>query len=465
MKQQAEQFELASLASCDRRRSIDELNLAEFPLAAITHRPHADQKTLVFEDDIFDEGAGQPVHRKLVVSGTEAYGLPTPLDSDVLLVLVYLTNARNRFTERKVHFTRYELVKCLGWDDGGKSYKRLDEALHRWASVTLYYNRAWWDKAGRSWRSRTFHVLESLDLRGRQGRGGTEILSSLVWNEVLFSSFQERNIKQLDLETYLALRSAVARQAYRFLDKRFYRAKRLEFDLRTFACEHIGLGRNYDNAQLKRKLEPAFKELEAIGFLRPTAMEERYAKRGRGQWLVRLQHGRWPEAQAPAGAGPVGELVSRGVDRSVAENLVQQFPAERIAEKLALFDELTGRRDKRISRNPPGFLAEAIRRDFQVRSMPPAETERPPAKPRSPRVSKPPDESPVEPATLAALAYWNELSEVDQTLLEAQAVRAGNRFRVETYRRLQGARNALFEQVRQQLVIEFICDRQLTSSR
>ena len=120
MKQQAEQIELAPLARSDRRRSIDELNLAEFPLAAITHRPHADQKTLVFEDDIFDEGAGQPVHRKLVVSGTEAYGLPTPLDSDVLLVLVYLTNARNRFTERKVQFTRYELVKCLGWDDGGK---------------------------------------------------------------------------------------------------------------------------------------------------------------------------------------------------------------------------------------------------------------------------------------------------------------------------------------------------------
>jgi len=149
----------------------------------------------------------------------------------------------------------------------------------------------------------------------------------------------------------------------------------------------------------------------------------------------------------------------------VAENLVQQFPAERIAEKLGLFDELTARRDKRISRIPPGFLAEAIRRDFQVRSMPPAESKKPPAKPRSPRVSKPPDESPVEPATLAALAYWNELSEVDQSLLEAQAVESGNRFRVETYRRLQGARNALFEQVRQQLVIEFICDRQLASSR
>ena len=144
---------------------------------------------------------------------------------------------------------------------------------------------------------------------------------------------------------------------------------------------------------------------------------------------------------------------------------MQRFPAERIAEKLALFDELTGRRDKRISRNPPGFLAEAIRRDFQVRSTPPTKSKIPPTKPRSPRGSKPPDESLVDPATLAALAYWNGLSEVDQSLLEAQAVESGNRFRVETYRRLQGARNTLFEQVRQQLVIEFICDRQLASSR
>src|SRR5690606_11921887 len=114
----------------------------------------------------------------------------------------------------------------------------------------------------------------------------------------------------------------------------------------------------------------------------PTTMEERYAKRGRGQWQVRLQYGRLPEAAAsePESTGAVNELVSRGVDRTVAENLVQQYPAARIAEKLALFDALTARRDKRISRNPPGFLAEAIRRDFQVAQPLPAKAKATPAR-------------------------------------------------------------------------------------
>jgi hypothetical protein len=73
----------------------DELNLAEFPLATFDRRVNPKQKTLVFEDDIFDEGARQRVHRKLVISASDAFGLPTPADADVLLVLLWLTTRPN----------------------------------------------------------------------------------------------------------------------------------------------------------------------------------------------------------------------------------------------------------------------------------------------------------------------------------------------------------------------------------
>ena len=39
----------------------DELNLAEFPLSAIADRLHPDQKTLTFEDRIWDESRGEMV--------------------------------------------------------------------------------------------------------------------------------------------------------------------------------------------------------------------------------------------------------------------------------------------------------------------------------------------------------------------------------------------------------------------
>ena len=57
----------------------DELNLAEFPLSAIADRLNPEQKTLTFEDRIWDESRGEMVPRKLTISASDNYGLPTAL--------------------------------------------------------------------------------------------------------------------------------------------------------------------------------------------------------------------------------------------------------------------------------------------------------------------------------------------------------------------------------------------------
>lgn len=345
----------------------DELNLCEFPLAACGQRA-PDCKTLTFEDEIFDEGNQQSVHRKLVIAASDAFGLPTPADSDVLLVLMHLTRLRNRFESPTVHFTRYELVKFLGWNQSGRSYQRLDEAFNRWASVTLFYNRAWWDRDVRSWRSKSFHVLETVDLRGRSDRDDCD--SSFTWNPVLFQSFVSHNIRRLDLNTYFALKLPAARQAFRFLDKRFHRSRKLELDLRRFACEHVGLSRNYDNAQLRRKLQGAVEELEQIGFLKPLALDVRYRQVQRGEWQITLIKQATGAAKFDDTTKPpqplVAKLVERGVHAATAAELTDNFPAAKITEKLALHDWLVSRRDRRVSRNPAGFLAMAIRQDYPL---------------------------------------------------------------------------------------------------
>ena len=50
--------------------------------------------------------------------------------------------------------------------------------------------------------------------------------------------------------------------------------------------------------------------------------------------------------------------------RATAAELVRQHPAERIAAKLEVFDWLTEKRDKRVSKNPGGYLAESIRKSY-----------------------------------------------------------------------------------------------------
>ena len=99
---------------------------------------------------------------------------------------------------------------------------------------------------------------------------------------MIFRSFQSGNLKQLDLEFYLKLRLPTTKRMFRFLDKRFYRRDRLDFDLKTLACEHIGMSRSYKPTELKRRLRPALEELEALGFLEPLPESERYAWQGRG---------------------------------------------------------------------------------------------------------------------------------------------------------------------------------------
>ena len=68
--------------------AVDELNLAEFPLAAISDRFLDGTKTVVLEDTVFDREQNKYLPRRLTLSGSDRYGLPTSKDDDVLLALL-----------------------------------------------------------------------------------------------------------------------------------------------------------------------------------------------------------------------------------------------------------------------------------------------------------------------------------------------------------------------------------------
>jgi len=124
-------------------RGRDELNLAEFPLCCIADRLEPGQKTLRFEDRTWDAGRREMITRQLTITGADEYGLPTALDDEVLLGLIQVSKLAD-FTDRRVNFTRYQLLRLLGWRDESKSYDRIARSLNRWVGVTLYYQNAWW---------------------------------------------------------------------------------------------------------------------------------------------------------------------------------------------------------------------------------------------------------------------------------------------------------------------------------
>ena len=420
----------------------DEMNLAEFPLTLLADRAPKEQKTLRYASH----------HGTLIVTGSDAHGLPTAGDADVIIGLIQLTRLRNGFADPKVPFTRYELLRVLGWPDESKYYKRLDESLNRWVGVTLHYQNCWWDNRAKRHLSAKLHIIESVILDekpGRRSRKSTPT-SSFSWNATFIESCQADNLKRLDLETYFSFRSAVSKRLYRFLDKRFYLRTDWTFDLKEFAFEHVGLSRGYSRnaGKIKEKLQPAIEELEAIDFLEPMDREDRYERRGSG-WVIHLrQH---PARSAPLPLAPsrpeasptpppsdpkpalVADLVERGVSMSVAETIAEGHDPGTIAGKIAVFDWLTARNDARVRKSPAGYLVESIRKGYA------------PPKGYMPKVPPIPVAAPVPNTTVEVEssddsrieAIWDGLSEQDRSRVESDALAAASSYFRSRHRKLR----------------------------
>ncbi len=390
----------------------DELNLAEFPLCALSRRLRPDQKTLRFEDRIWDKSRDEWIPRQLTITGSDAYGLPTSTDDEILLGLIQLTRQRN-FSDRKVPFTRHELLRLLGWSDDTKSYRRLEQSLNRWMGVTLYYQNAWWNRARKAWVDVKFHVLDNVWLchRGEPlpDTGITEPgapTSAFVWNEVIFRSFQAGNLKSIDFEFFKSLDSAIAKRLYRFLDKRFWRREHCEFHLRELSCQHLGLSQSYDTANLKRKLLSGIRELEARGFLKAAPDSHRFRKLRAGIWLATFEKGTGAQPpvfqEAHDSTNSVRSLIERGVSPAVAASLADAHPPERIQAQIAVFDWLMRRHDRKVSRNPAGFLVAAIKNQYSTpKSFPTIDrskrkTQRPLSDPELTSMSLRPVHPPIE---------------------------------------------------------------------
>ena len=337
----------------------DEMNLAEFPITVLADRAPRGARTLIFRVD----------HGQLTITGSDAYGLPTAPDADVIVALIQLTKLKNDFQKPTVHFTRYELLRLLGWNNEGRSYRRLDESLRRWVGVTLHYANCWWDNRSKTYGDATLHILESaiiLEGKGKsrddEGEQALLPLSSFTWNKTFLESCHADNLKYLDVGTYFSLEHSASKRLYRFLDKRFYKRTSWVFDLREVAFERVGLSRNYAHnvAKIREKLQPAVEELECKGFLEPLGRDERDFK-VENTWKIRLdKRVDRPGLPAPQRAEEppplLKALVERGVTRAKAEDLVRRHVARaHPPEARAL--RLDGGAQGQAHREEPGRLA------------------------------------------------------------------------------------------------------------
>ena len=312
----------------------DEMNLIEFPFGPITT---GSTKTFEVEHPVFDSKLKREVNRTLLITGSDAFGLPRPVDDQVLMGMKALTYEAG-FTSKKVEFSRYRLCKTLGWQTGGSAYKRLEESFDRIAGTTLKFKDSWWDHGESVWKSKTFHLIEEVELCSRDGldrarltdRRSAQTLCSFVWSDTIWKSFADGYIKKIDMAMWRKIsskrRKEVALRLYRILDKRFYRKAYVRFDVRKLCLGTLGVSRDYAPSQMIRVIKRASDWLVECGFLRE----------------VRIQTGR--------NGGPEATFIK-------ASKRGQVLPSQKKAPKLAAasaamkyFESLSAAKQERLLR-------------------------------------------------------------------------------------------------------------------
>ena len=253
----------------------DEMNLIEFPFGPITAGA---KKTFEVDHQAFDKTLKRMVNRKLLITGSDAFGLPKPIDDQVLMGMKALT-CEAGFQSRTIHFSRYHLCRTMGWPVNGRTYKRLEEAMDRIAGTTLKFKDSWWDKGESQYTSKTFHLIDEVSLCSRDQldrtrlaeKGATHSLCSFVWSEVIWKSFADGYIKKINMKMWRKIssrgRKEVALRLYRILDKRFYRKAYVRFDVRKLCVGTLGVSSDYAPSQMVRVLKRAADWLAECEFL------------------------------------------------------------------------------------------------------------------------------------------------------------------------------------------------------
>ncbi len=352
----------------------DEMNLAEFPMTSLSDKQIAGETILKFEDQIYDDRKKKLIPRKRIIEGSKEYGLPTATDDSVILALIQLTKQKNGFTDREVVFSRHELIQLLQWPNKGQSYDRIAQSLHRLASVTYHFENSWWDNRRKAWTTKIFGIIDNVDLndsRESDAQGGL-FASRILWNQTVLDSFQAGYLRSLDFQLAMSFKHVISMRIYRFMGKRFHLNPEWTFDIKDFSFEHIGLGRNYEGGkQIARKLQPALNELEGAGFLEPMAEAQRFGKQGRN-WTIRLvkKAGSQIEIEGDPSETPASplaaELIHRGIHAAAASELVKAHPAPLIESKVEIFDWLKAKQDRKLAKNPAGYLLKSIADNYAV---------------------------------------------------------------------------------------------------
>lgn len=265
----------------------DEMNLAEHPFATLWAT--ADRHTVIrHEWEARHPVTGRTLKAFWRVEGSPEMGLPTPSDERVYLVLMEITREAG-FDNQRIGFVQRDLLQRLSWPTDAPHYQMLKDAFARLKGVDITTENAFWNPRAKCFSTQGFSIIDSYEIlnetsgpkpeRSQPGRGPR---SWFKWSDAMFESFQNSNIRSLDLSQALSLKRPLSLRLFRYLDKKTNGERAtFEIGLRDLCEQRLNMvveGR--PNTKLKAGLRPAHDELIACGFLQAVSFAAMKTRQG-----------------------------------------------------------------------------------------------------------------------------------------------------------------------------------------
>lgn len=416
------------------RISQDEFNLAIFPIAVLDKRAQKITSYLTFTENI--NSNGREITRTWTVLAHPIEGLPSTTDEDVYVALMELSHEQG--ASKKVYFSRYDLIRRLGWPMNAKHYERLESSLKKLAAVRIEAKNAYVDRQTNKLVDVGMSIIQEFKIFDETSGKKGEAKSYILWSDRVAQSLNEKMFKKLDAGFYFTLASPIAKRLFRYLDKKFGGGDYFVINARKLAFEHIGMSRDLlYTSQIMQRLEPGIDELVERQFLADWKLTEEtlhfYKNPKFGQRIMQLalplysavddmqEDDLSPEERAyhDLGLHLERQLAERGMIPTVAGRLVEsmltQGKLDAIEKSISFFDRHY--RTRKLI-NPGGFLYTLIVNDLSGR-----EREEPVPAPPIAKPNKFPEAPALEEITdpehlqLLELGYIDYLERTGEELL------------------------------------------------
>jgi len=235
---------------------------------------HADRTVGIESHEIVSVN-GKQIERRWCVKPDDEYGMPGPLEAQVLLVIYAI--AYERYISKRIPVPEImyigslrSLIKRLNMSYCGKTAAAIKLALKRLVHTSCKSENAFFDKSKDLFLTESFHLLRGVGITGESdGKGSTIEETYVIFDDRIRRNLDARYLMVVDLVLLGKCKSDIAKHLYPLLSHWLWRSSqhgywRVEY---CWLAQHLGI-KTWDKLwRAKNQLKHANDDLKEMGYI------------------------------------------------------------------------------------------------------------------------------------------------------------------------------------------------------